>query len=188
MSKQTAPPKGWGEVSREELIKREFEMVKRIEKEELTFDGLTPIEFALRELYEFQEATGYDTAAEFKTNLEKDTEGYMQKVIDALYENGDPVSVEAAELFEHMAQQRLKPVAWMYEFYADMGHKGLAFEKQSSAFNKPLYFNPSQRTWIGLTDDELELLNDCGDTDSYQFARSIEAKLKEKNTRNGGCL
>ena len=36
--------------------------------------------------------------------------------------------------------------------------------------------------WVGLTDDELELLNDCGDTDSYKFARAIEAKLKEKNT------
>ena len=33
---------------------------------ELTLDGLTPTEFALRELYEFQEATGCDTAAEFK--------------------------------------------------------------------------------------------------------------------------
>ena len=38
-----------------------------------------------------------------------------------------------------------------------------------------------QRTWVGLTDEELELLNDCGDTDSYKFARAIEAKLKAKN-------
>ncbi len=35
--------------------------------------------------------------------------------------------------------------------------------------------------WVGLTDEELEMLNDCGDTDSYKFARAIEAKLKEKN-------
>ena len=40
----------------------------------------------------------------------------------------------------------------------------------------------AQRQWVGLTDEELELLNDCGDTDSYKFARAIEAKLKEKNT------
>lgn len=32
---------------------------------ELRIDGLTPQEFALRELYEFQEATGCDTAAEY---------------------------------------------------------------------------------------------------------------------------
>jgi len=47
-----------------------------------------------------------------------------------------------------------------------------------------LYTTPpaAQRQWVGLTDEELELLNDCGDTDSYKFARAIEAKLKEKNT------
>jgi len=39
-----------------------------------------------------------------------------------------------------------------------------------------------RREWQGLTDEELEVLNDCGDTDSYQFAKAIEAKLKEKNT------
>jgi hypothetical protein len=39
----------------------------------------------------------------------------------------------------------------------------------------------AQRQWVGLTDEELELLNDCGDTDSYKFARAIEAKLKDKN-------
>ena len=74
-----------------------------------------------------------------------------------------------------------EPLAWMYEFYADMGHKGLAFEEQRSAYNTPLYITPPQRTWVGLTDEELELLNSCGDTDSYKFAKSIEAKLKQKN-------
>lgn len=45
------------------------------------------------------------------------------------------------------------------------------------------YFSPKQpREWQGLTNEELELLNDCGDTDSYKFARAIEAKLKEKNS------
>ena len=39
-----------------------------------------------------------------------------------------------------------------------------------------------KRTWVGLTDEELETINDCGDTDSYKFARAIETKLKEKNT------
>jgi len=38
------------------------------------------------------------------------------------------------------------------------------------------------KPWVGLTDEELEIINDCGDTDSYKFARAIEAKLREKNT------
>ena len=43
----------------------------------------------------------------------------------------------------------------------------------------------SQRTWVGLTEQEqgaiMEDLNAYG-TNLYQFARAIEAKLKEKNT------
>jgi hypothetical protein len=51
----------------------------------------------------------------------------------------------------------------------------------------PLYTTPPQRTWVGLTDEEIKRLGDL-DLDSnyfglwYDFARAIEAKLKEKNT------
>jgi hypothetical protein len=42
-----------------------------------------------------------------------------------------------------------------------------------------------KRTWVGLTEQEqgaiMEDLNAYG-TNLYQFARAIEAKLKEKNT------
>jgi hypothetical protein len=61
---------------------------------------------------------------------------------------------------------------------------------------KPLYTTPPQRTaaegedtkaWVGLTDAEITRLGDL-DVDSnyfglwYDFAKAIEAKLKEKNT------
>ena len=47
--------------------------------------------------------------------------------------------------------------------------------------------NPIQRTWVGLTDEEI--LDNCesvpdydiGNYDLIQFAQAIEAKLKEKN-------
>jgi hypothetical protein len=43
----------------------------------------------------------------------------------------------------------------------------------------PLYTAPPQRTWVGLTDDEVEhLRND----QPWWMVRDIEAKLKEKNT------
>jgi len=44
-----------------------------------------------------------------------------------------------------------------------------------------LYTTPSQRTWVGLTDEEIWA---ClpKDPDEMVFARAIEAKLKEKNT------
>ena len=50
----------------------------------------------------------------------------------------------------------------------------------------PLYTHPPQRTWVGLTNNELQPI-----ADEYRilfgswvedFARAIEAKLKEKNT------
>ncbi len=48
-----------------------------------------------------------------------------------------------------------------------------------------------RREWVGLTEHELELLEvkhappvhpDVKDDDWWEFARAIEAKLKEKNT------
>ena len=52
----------------------------------------------------------------------------------------------------------------------------------------PLYAAP-QREWVNLTDDEIEEVggpfpfysNDWCDSDYVDFARAIEAKLKEKN-------
>jgi hypothetical protein len=39
--------------------------------------------------------------------------------------------------------------------------------------------NPPQRTWVGLTDEEVV---QCQQGNIYHFYRCIEAKLKEKNT------
>jgi hypothetical protein len=42
----------------------------------------------------------------------------------------------------------------------------------------PLYTTPQQRTWVGLTDEEIKEL----DLSNYvQVVRIVEAKLKEKN-------
>jgi len=48
---------------------------------------------------------------------------------------------------------------------------------------KPNYTAPPQRTWVGLTDKEIEECWD-GDLTPYQMQciREIEAKLREKNT------
>ena len=58
-------------------------------------------------------------------------------------------------------------------------------------FQKPLYTTPPQHTWVGLTDEEIEVIEvlrappvhpDFVDCDDWvEFARAIEAKLKEKN-------
>ena len=52
-------------------------------------------------------------------------------------------------------------------------------------YNKPLYTTPPQRTWVGLTPEEVEACIHHVDEDGiglFDFAEAIEAKLKEKNT------
>jgi hypothetical protein len=51
----------------------------------------------------------------------------------------------------------------------------------------PLYTTPPQRTWAGLTDEEIDHIYTGiravhHEIDSYVFARAIETKLKEKNS------
>lgn len=48
--------------------------------------------------------------------------------------------------------------------------------------------SPPQRTWVGLTDEEIQTVHDnvpddyTEDSWVHSFARAIEAKLKERNT------
>jgi hypothetical protein len=51
----------------------------------------------------------------------------------------------------------------------------------------PLYTTPPQRTWVGLTDEEMLTLEEtttCTKDESWlrNLTRAIEAKLKEKNS------
>jgi len=52
-------------------------------------------------------------------------------------------------------------------------------------FQQPLYTAPPQRTWVGLTDEEINKIRwdwvDSGG-DYINFAQAIATKLKEKNT------
>ena len=45
---------------------------------------------------------------------------------------------------------------------------------------------PPQRTWVGLTDEEIlknqDIVENSYSLDLIEFARAIEAKLKEKNS------
>ena len=50
----------------------------------------------------------------------------------------------------------------------------------------PLYTAPQKKEWVGLTDDEYEAMAEQYVTNCYfdtlEYAKAIEAKLKEKNT------
>jgi hypothetical protein len=86
---------------------------------------------------------------------------------------------------EALAQPEQEPVAWIY---SQGTAKVASMNYVSGVRATPLYTSPpAQRTWVGLTDEEI--LDNCesvpnydiGNHDLIQFARAIEAKLKEKN-------
>lgn len=77
-----------------------------------------------------------------------------------------------------------EPVAWQW---LKSGHMRKKIPKTATPEHwRPLFTHPHQ--WQGLTDDEIEEIDDVTLGDYYvekqaiDFARAIEAKLKEKNT------
>ena len=116
--------------------------------------------------------------------------GYFQVKHDL---EGDISKAKSAitAIREALAQPEQEPVAWVGSLKDPQPHcvtnlmycSAAQWDTGYHLKYIPLYTSPpAQRTWVGLTDEELETINDCGDTDSYKFARAIEAKLKEKNT------
>jgi hypothetical protein len=76
-----------------------------------------------------------------------------------------------------------EPVAWLHRFIEggiSIGLKPLDLERHPERW-EPLYTTPPQRTWVGLTDDEIT--QEVGDSQGLRdIIRNIEHKLKEKNT------
>jgi len=93
-----------------------------------------------------------------------------------------------------------EPVAWIYkgeksfdgnkwsEEYELTASKQVALWKDKDA--KPLYTTPPQRTWVGLTDEEIKAFDtwhdnreeEVGWVNPSEIVAYIEAKLKEKNS------
>jgi hypothetical protein len=88
-----------------------------------------------------------------------------------------------------IAQPEPEPVAW----FSKLPDNKIAIKivgKPTEGDWKPLYTDPPQREWQGLTDEGIKrfwsqaLADTEGETylPLTEFARAIEAKLKEKNT------
>jgi hypothetical protein len=83
-------------------------------------------------------------------------------------------------------QSEQEPVAWLQTIFGPGGHVyyRLVHDSEMKDTDKsnymPLYASPPKRDWVGLTDGE-RFLNDCRSTEEIEYAKAIEAKLKEKN-------
>ena len=124
-------------------------------------------------------------------NVEKRTLEFAKNIF---WHTPTVVNIDRIPLFtkEALAQTQ-EPVAWSYwqSCLNDDGtqtapwvHRLSKFKPTESIINKdvtPLYTAPPQRQWVGLTDEEVRKIcvNEWG---GYEQCRTIEAKLKEKNS------
>ena len=98
---------------------------------------------------------------------------------------------EVRKLKALLAQPENEPVAWI-NWNGFTGKRSVSFEQTSELADEPLYAVAPKREWIGLTDDEIikwweseNGLEDCVMSKLFDFAkvvRTLQAKLKEKNT------
>ena len=78
---------------------------------------------------------------------------------------------------EALAEPEQEPVAW-----ADHGVVNWIADKQFKHASL-LYTTPPQRTWVDLSDEEIETIYaNCNAWDKFEYERMLEAKLKDKNT------
>jgi len=73
-----------------------------------------------------------------------------------------------------------EPVAWLST--DSIGERYLCFDKPlDNDPVQPLFTSPPQRTWVGLTEQDLDYLCNLAYTGDEEFALAVQAKLMEKN-------
>ena len=89
------------------------------------------------------------------------------------------------ERVDEIVKDEHEPVAWANSF--DLQNFDMKVRTGPDLHHTvPLYTAPTKREWVGLTEDEVDLLvpychNEFDLNDYREFALAIEAKLKEKN-------
>lgn len=82
----------------------------------------------------------------------------------------------------HEREPEQEPVAWDGDCV--LGHCGSPAGCEASNCCRANYTAPPQRTWVGLTQEELSEIYNRTEWDTvngWEYERAIEAKLKEKN-------
>jgi len=104
------------------------------------------------------------------------------KAIIALRLVIDAQNMASKSTYKEQLETKNEPVAWMNKHGACK--TSLFREEEAGAkeeYTIPVYTQP-QRTWVGLTDEEIETIYaECNVWDKFEYERMLEAKLKEKN-------
>jgi hypothetical protein len=111
--------------------------------------------------------------------------------LQALHDENERLGLYKDAYAEQEQEQEQEPVAWMYQEYRDDDQFGWRDEilfvqppNDPNYFRNivPVYTVPPQRTWVGLTVEEIAACCRESTTTQLSFYNNIEAKLKEKNT------
>ena len=111
----------------------------------------------------------------------------MRMALEALEAHAD-IGIKAVKQIEALrtclAQPEPKPVAYL-NVDEDGDVKSMEWGPDMLPGAHALYAAPPRREWVGLTDDEYELMAEKHVTNYFfntlDYAHAIEAKLKEKN-------
>jgi hypothetical protein len=121
----------------------------------------------------------------------------LKQMVEALEwcHGGEPIGTADAiqagkKLIAELESQ--EPVAWMYQEYRDDDQFGWRDEIQFVQppndpnyfrYIVPVYTHPPQRTWVGLTDEEMLMIYGQDHVGKkYSLGRMVQQALKEKNT------
>ena len=99
-------------------------------------------------------------------------------IVKMHYTQSRHVNEAITALKEALAQPEQEPVAWV-----NKERNTITWDKLYPDMDA-LYTHPPQRTWVGLTDEEIwTILQFRGyNSDTIEISKAVEAKLKEKNT------
>ena len=108
---------------------------------------------------------------------------YAEQLRDKNRANTAEHAAEAIEYLLTLTQPEQEPVAWMDK---DGDVLSASVVDGNGLRNIPLYTTPPQRTWVGLTDEELSILGESfthpdEGIDEVDFGMEIQRILKEKN-------
>ena len=126
-------------------------------------------------------------AKEREALAQKQEVGYWKEHAQGLQRDYDLLLAD----YEKLAQQEQEPVAWRVKVETKLrnGLVDVGYQVRSEKLSKhdePLYTHPLQRTWVGLTDEDIYNLEGFYDfmtkEEFFDAIRGVEAKLKEKNT------
>jgi hypothetical protein len=107
-----------------------------------------------------------------------------------------PLFTPLGQVLPLYTKQEQEPVAWgVFEgnlhdiFFTQSEAQEMANLKGTHAEVRPLYTTPPQRTWVGLTDEEIKAFDtwhdnreeEVGWVNPSEIVAYIETKLKEKN-------